>query len=603
MAHQAFDDEILGKAFDARLAKKAFVFVKPHMRRVVLALVIMFLTTAANLTAPWLQQMAIDDGIMKGNTGLLVRLSVCYVLVWLFYWLTQYVQSRLVASLAQRVILSIRRTLFLHIQSQSLDFFDNREVGRIISRLTSDVGALNQFLTSASLSLVTDSLMLVGVLVLMIKMDLRLALMTFTAMPLMLIITILFRGRARLAYRDVRRKVATVTASVAENVSGVREVKSFSREEENLKRFEQINLDNRRAVMNAVRVSAVIWPMIEIIKSVAQCTVVTFGGYQVLLGALKVGMVWAFIAYIDRFFTPLQNMSQFYYTMQSAMAGAERIFEILETEPTIQDKPGAVEMPRIRGEVEFRNVTFAYGDTPILKGVSFTARAGDTIALVGPTGAGKTTIISLVARQYDITGGEILIDGVDIRDVTTHSLRSQMGVVLQDSFLFPGTVKDNLRYGRLDATDGEVEAAARSLGVHEFIAGLARSYNTEIQEGASNISTGQKQLLSFVRALLADPKILILDEATSSVDAYTEMVIQEALRKLLAGRTSFVVAHRLSTIAEADKILVIEDGRIAELGTHEELLQMDGLYRKLYDVQFSLLEETGEVVASPDGYS
>lgn len=594
MPPMVFDDEFMGKAWDPRLARKASVFLKPYRKLIAIAVLMMCCTSAPGIIAPWLQGLAIDKGIGARDAAMLVKVAACYVGVWLFYWIAQVAQTRLVSRLGNSVVKDIRHTLFAHIQSQSLEFFDKREIGRLISRLTSDVGALNQFLTSASLQLFTDMFTLVGIIVVMLLANWRLACLTFISIPLMMAVLMVFRGKARLAYRDVRRKVATVTATVAENVSGVREVKSFSREEENLRRFEEINKDNRRAQMNAVRVSAVIWPSIEIIKSIAHGTIFCFGCYQVINGALTVGLVWTFICYVDRFFQPLQNISVFFYTMQNAMAGAERIFGILDTPPAIQDSAEAVEMPPIKGEVEFRNVTFGYGDKVILDNVSFTAQPGETIALVGPTGAGKTTITSLVTRQYDIQGGQILIDGIDIRDVTTKSLRTQTGVVLQDSFLFPGSVKDNIRYGRLDATDQEVEAAAKALGAHEFIAGLPHGYRTDIHEGGANISTGQKQLLAFVRALLADPKILVLDEATSSIDTYTEMVIQEALRKLLEGRTSFVVAHRLSTIAEADRIMVIEDGMIAESGAHEELLAKNGIYRKLYDVQFSALAEEGE---------
>ncbi len=599
MPPPVYEDELLGKAWDSGLARKAASFVRPYWKQILVCFIVMLLTAAAGLTSPWLQGYAIDKGILRkyvvhgktvhGDMRLLVIIAGLYVSIWLFYWLMQFVQTRLISKLGQTVLFDIRHKLFEHIQNMSLDFFDRREIGRLISRLTSDVGAVNQFLTSASLSMLTDLLTLVGVVIIMLMLDCRLATLTFLSIPVIMVVMMIFRGKARLAYRDVRRKVATVTATVAENVSGVREVKSFSREKENLRRFKQINSEQNQAVMQAVRVSAVIWPSIELVRSIAVGTILCVGGSQVLRGLLTAGIVWSFIGYVDRFFQPLQNISQFYYTMQSAMAGAERIFEILGAGPTVTDKPGAHPLPPIGGEVEFRNVTFGYGAEPVLKDLSFAVRSGETIALVGPTGAGKTTITSLIPRQYHIQEGSITIDGVDIRDATMISLRRQVGMVLQDSFLFPGTVKDNIRYGRLDATDQEIEAAARELGAHEFIQGLPRGYRTEIQEGGANISTGQKQLLSFVRALLANPRILVLDEATSSIDTYTEMVIQEALRRLFDGRTSFVVAHRLSTIAEADRILVIEAGRIAESGTHDELLEKKGLYRRLHDVQFSFL--------------
>lgn len=586
MPPPVFDDEALGKAFDAKLTRKALVFVRPHKKRIIYALIAMAFTSAAGLTAPYLNKVAIDDGIKKRDPELLTKLALIYVGVYLVYWVSQCIQARLVARLGNSVIYDIRSTLFAHIQYLSLDFFDKRQLGRIIARLTSDVNALNQMLTSGALTLVADIITLSVVAFIMSRMDSKLAILTFSLVPLMLIIATVFRGKARVAYRDVRRKSATVTAKVAENVSGVKAVKSFSREKENLRQFEQVNQESQQATMHAVKIASVLFPLMLIIGSLGVCLIFWYGTPRIQAGTLTVGVLVAFYGYMQRFFQPIQHISQFYHQMQGAMAGAERIFEILDTEPTVKDKPDAFDMPRIKGDVEFKHVTFGYDDKPILKDVSFTAKAGETIALVGPTGAGKTTIINLIARQYDIQEGAILIDGTDIRNVTTRSLRSQIGVVLQDSFLFPVSVKDNIRYGRLDATDQEVEAAAKTIGAHEFIAALPQGYKTDVREGGSKLSTGQKQLVCFTRALLADPRILILDEATSSIDAYTEMLIQDALRKLRKGRTSFVVAHRLSTILEADKIMVIQDGRIAESGTHSELLQQDGLYKKLYEVQF-----------------
>jgi ABC-type multidrug transport system fused ATPase/permease subunit len=406
-------------------------------------------------------------------------------------------------------------------------------------------------------------------------------------MPLMGIVTFFFRNKTRNAYRDVRKKVATVTATVAENVSGVKVVKSFSREGENLKRFKRVNRENQDAWIYAARISALFNPCIELIAWIGTMTIYWYGGKGVINGSLKLGLLVAFIGYMYRFFEPVRNITSIYQTMQHAMAGAERIFDILDTEPTVKNRASALELPKIDGHVEFQNVHFAYGDDPILQDICFTATPGETIALVGPTGAGKTTVTSLLCRQYDIKDGRILIDGYDIRDITLDSLRQQVGAVLQDSFLFPGSVKENIRYGRLDATDKEVEEAAKIVGAHEFIMQMPEGYDTDVREGGSKLSSGQKQLVSFARALLADPRILILDEATSSVDTYTEMLIQEALRKLFKGRTSFVIAHRLSTISEADRIIVIEAGKIAESGTHTDLLAAGGTYRRLHDMQFA----------------
>ncbi|HUV05151.1 MAG TPA: ABC transporter ATP-binding protein [Armatimonadota bacterium] len=597
MARPIYDDEVLGKAFDARLTRRALVFVLPYKKQLGIALAAMLVTAGTALVSPHLMQVAIDDGIKAENVRVVTATALIYIVTYLIRWFSQYWQTIFISILGQHVVNDIRQKLFSHIQGLSLDFFDRREVGRIIARLTSDVGALNMLITSGVLSLVTDFMTLIGIVIIMLKKSLMLSLLTFTLMPLMAVVTAVFRGRARLAYRDVRKKVATVTAHVAENVSGVKVVKSFSREGENLQRFEQVNRENRDAFMRAQAISAAFSPTMEIISWIGIAMIYWYGGLQAIYGTLKVGVLVAFIAYMHQFFAPMRNMSAFYQNMQSAMAGAERIFDIFDTEPSVRDKPGANELPQIQGNVEFRNVNFAYDETPVLKDVSFTAKAGETIALVGPTGAGKTTIINLLARQYDIQSGSILIDGCDVRDVTTKSLRSQMGIVPQDSFLFPGSVRENIRYGRLDATDGEVEAAAKAVGAHEFIMELPEGYETDVREGGSKLSSGQKQVVSFARALLADPRILILDEATSSVDTQTEMLIQEAIRKLLKGRTSFVIAHRLSTVIEAGCILVIDDGRIVESGKHEELLRNDGLYRRLYDMQFSF-ETAGDEVAA-----
>jgi len=597
MARQTYDtDEILGNAFDARLARKALVFVRPYTKQLLVALTAMLATSGINLIPPKLIEKAINNGLVPGNIRVIVVVAALYCAVFILRWPCQYVQTLAISILGQRVIFDMRHKVFSHLQYLSLSFFDRREVGRIISRLTNDIDSLNELITSGVLSIITDVVMLVAIVMILMRMDPHLTLLTFTLVPFMGGLTALFRGKTRQAFRDWRRKIATVTASVAENVSGVRVVKSFSREKENLRRFKEVNRENRDAYMYAQLISSTFSPLIGLISSAGVVMVYWYGGHQVIIGALKIGTMIAFVAYLDRFFNPIRELSTFYQTMQNAMAGAERIFDILDTKMEITDKPGATEMPPIKGHVEFQHVNFAYDETPILQDVSFSVEAGQTVALVGPTGAGKTTIINLIGRQYDIKDGAILIDGLDIRDVTINSLRKQMGVVLQDPFLFPGSAKENIRYGRLDATDQEVEAAAKAVGADEFIVEMPEGYDTDVREGGTKLSAGQKQIVSFARALLADPRILILDEATSSVDTQTEILIQDALRKLLKGRTSFVIAHRLSTITEADRILVIDGGRIVETGTHKELLRKRGLYQRLYDMQFKY-----ELVEEPSG--
>lgn len=582
------NDEVFGKAFDADLTRKALVFLIPYKRQLGFSLIMMLIVSMTGLVMPRLTKIAVDDGMKKGSMSVLTIVAIVYLITYIIRWIAQYWQSVLVSVLGQSVIYDMRHKLFSHIQYLSLDFFDKREVGRIISRLTSDVGALNALLTSGTLSLTTDVVTMIGIVFLMLKENVSLALLTFSVMPIMGGITYVFRGKSRQAYRDVRKKVATVTATLAENVTGVKVVKSFSREKENLNRFKRVNRESREAWVHASIISAIFNPTLEFISWIGIVLIYWYGGLRVMQGQLTLGLLLEFIGYMMLFFGPIRNISALYQTMQGAMAGAERIFDILETESTVVDSPDAYELPQIEGNVEYRHVNFAYGEKPILTDVNFTVNPGETIALVGPTGAGKTTITSLLCRQYDAKGGSILIDGHEITKVTLQSLRSQIGVVLQDSFLFPGTVMENIRYGRLDATDLEVEEAAKVVGVYDFVMEMPKGFDTEIREGGSNLSSGQKQLLSFARALLADPRILILDEATSSVDTATEILIQEALRRLFKGRTSFVVAHRLSTIAEANRIMVIQDGIIAESGTHQELLAIeDGIYKKLHTMQYS----------------
>lgn len=583
---QQFDDEILGKTFDAKLARKSIVFLKPYKRQLFLGVLAMMLVSASALVAPKLLQMAIDDGIKKSDVHMLLMMGAMSVGVYIARWFGMRSQMRIVAVLGQHVIYDMRHKLFSHIQNLSLSFFDNREVGRIISRLTGDISAVNELITSGALQLVADIMTVVGVACIMMKANIKFSLVVFSLCPLVCLSVAMFRRKSRLAYRDVRRKVATVTASVAENVSGVKVVRSFHREGENLNRFKRVNRENQSAFMRVAAIRGLFEASMELMYSAGICIVLWYGGLQVKASHLTVGEVVAFISYVGLFLYPMVSISQLYQTMQSAMAGAERIFEIIDTEPEVIEKPDAKELPTIVGAVEFREVNFAYGDTPILKEVNFSVEPGQTIAIVGPTGAGKSTIINLLGRQYDIESGSITIDGRDIRDVTLKSLRSQIGIVLQDSFLFPVSIRENIRYGRLNATDQEIEETASAVGVHEFIMGMPKGYETVLNEGATNISVGQKQLISFARALLADPRILILDEATSSIDASTELLIQKALATLLKGRTSFVIAHRLSTISEADEILVVDSGEIVERGSNEELLNVNGLYRKLYEAQF-----------------
>ncbi|MGH2370882.1 MAG: ABC transporter ATP-binding protein, partial [Chloroflexota bacterium] len=536
-------------------------------------------------------KVAIDQAIADGDIGLLTLTALGYVLSALVAWLCTYGQSYIMSWVGQSALFSMRRELFTHLQRLSFSFYDRTEAGRVISRMTGDVNALNEFLTSGVVAIASDLFVLIGIVVIMFSMNWQLAALTLTIVPVIAVATHIYRSRSRQIYREVRTQNAVVTGHLAENISGMRAVQAFAREDVNLRNFEAVNRENLRRLLKATAFSAGFSPVTTLISTVATVLIIWFGGQRVLEGALTIGSLYAFIAYVGRFFEPINDLSSKYNSMQAAMAGGERVFELLDTPPSVQDQPGANPLPPIQGRVIFDRVEFEYvPDRPVLRGVSLEAAPGDVIALVGHTGAGKSSIINILLRFYDIKGGAITIDGHDIRNVTAESLRRQVGLVLQEPFLFSGSIRDNIRYGRLDATNDEVIAAAQAVNLHDFIESLPFSYDTEVQERGSTLSQGQRQLLSFARALIADPRILILDEATSSVDTTTEKLIQNALEVLMRGRTSFVIAHRLSTIKAATEIVVLRQGEIIERGTHTELLSQEGYYYNLYSMQYRYQE-------------
>ena len=583
---QEDEEEILGKAYDARIMSRLLGFLRPYTHSIAIAFALMCVVASTTMAAPYLLGAAVDN-ITQPNLGRLKLVVLIYLAVGTLQWLGEFGQQYMLNWVGQRIIFDVRTQIFEHLQRLPLSFYDRREVGRIMSRLLSDVGTLNDLLTSGFLAIASDILTLVGIVVIMISMNWELSLLAFIVMPLMVYVTAKWRVKARESYRQVRLAISRVNAMLNENISGVRVIQSFAREDLNLKRFDEINTRHLNANLDAARLSAIFFPSVEVINAMSTASVIAFGGMLVLNGHLTPGELVAFVLYIGRFFEPIRDLSQRYNTMQAAMAGGERIFELLDTPVSLTDAPDAIEMPPIRGEVRYENVGFSYIDgVPILKNINLEVKPGEVVALVGATGAGKSTMVSLLSRFYDVTEGRIMIDGYDIRKVTMASLRRQIGVVLQDSFLFSDSVRENIRYGRLNATDYEVEQAARLACAHDFISNLSMGYDTSVQERGSRLSMGQRQLIAFARAILADPRILVLDEATASIDTQTEKALQEALNRLLKGRTAFIIAHRLSTIVNADKVVVMDNGQIAEIGTHQELLAKGGIYRRLYTMGF-----------------
>ena len=580
--------------------------IGPYRGRATLTLVALILGTGASLAPPLLAKAAIDDGINKHDTNTLAIVVVAFLVAAVLVWAMTYVQTYLVGWVGQRVLADLRIRIFTHLQTLPIGFYDSRPAGVLISRMTNDVEALDSLVTDSVVTLFQSGLTLLGTVGILLVLDVKLALLTFIVLPLVLAGSLWFRIVSAGAFRRTRETIGAITSYLQETLSGIRVVRSFAQERRHVARFTELNEDNSDANMTTVRLNAAYFPSVEMLSGVAVAMIVLYGGLQAIEGHITVGTVVAFVAALSNLFDPIQQLSQLYATYQSGMAALEKIFQLLDVRPDLEDRHGAFELGRIRGEVEFEDVSFSYARRPVkrdaaepkgepgaaasaddeqvlaLDHVSLLIPPGQTVALVGATGAGKSTMAKLVARFYDPTQGRVLVDGHDLRDVASSSLRSQMGIVPQEAFLFSGTVAENIAFGRPDADESQIRAAAAAVGAEEFISELAHGYDTEVGERGSQLSAGQRQLIAFARALIADPRILVLDEATSNVDLHSEARIEQGLRRLLAGRTSIVIAHRLSTIRQAGRIVVLEHGRIAEQGTHDELIELEGRYYELY---------------------
>ena len=560
----------------------------PYKWRVLAMFISLVAATAAALAPAPLAKLAIDQGIQKHDVGALDVIVGLFLLSAVVYAVASYAQTYLVGWVGQRALQDLRIRLFTHLQRLSIGFYSRNQTGVIISRITNDVEALDQLVEDGMATLIQSGLTLIGVVVILFVLDPHLALLTFLVLPILAVGAFAFRIASADAYRLTREKIATITGYLQETLSGIRVVRAFGQEQAHIKHFRELNDENRAANMTTVNLNAAYFPAVEFLSAIVTVEILVIGGIEAINGHTSTGVVFAFIAALNNFFDPIQNLSQLYTTYQSGMAALDKIFDLLDEQPDLADAPDATPLPSIRGEIRFDDVSFRYGSNAdddaayALRDVDLVIPPGQTVALVGETGAGKSTFAKLVARFYDPTGGGVLVDGHDLRTITAHSLRSQMGIVPQEGFLFSGTIRENIAFGRPDATDEDIQTAARAVGAHEFIAELDDGYDSQIGERGVQLSAGQRQLVAFARALVADPRILVLDEATSNVDVHTESLIEQGLRRLVAGRTAIVIAHRLSTIRHAGRILVLEHGQVVEDGTHDELIKAQARYWQLY---------------------